>query len=108
MDEKTPVGKHAELIKHVVKLANAFLDKADGSFEQVQDVLDKNEIVFAVWNDAKSPEGVGYTIVKGQQLIRENAASGESRTCKVGAIPCIDGDQAEELLNIAGEKDVRH
>ena len=67
-----------------------------------------NDVVFAVWQNASEPHGVGYRLVKGQHLLRESMASGMSVSVSITGIKCIDAEQAEALARAEGETDHRH
>ena len=67
-----------------------------------------HDVVFAVWQDRREPDGVGTMLIKGRQAMREVIADGESRAVSLTAIPCRDSVEAQALREVIGEADARH
>ena len=67
-----------------------------------------HDVVFAVWQDRREPDGVGTMLIKGQQAMREVIADGESRAVSLTAIPCRSSLEAQALRETIGETDARH
>jgi hypothetical protein len=102
-----------EMLKTTVELANDFNFELEAALAHVRMTMVRkriadNDVVFAVWQDAGEPDGVGYRLVKGQQLLRESMASGTSVPVSITGIRCIDAGQARALAQAEGEKDRRH
>lgn len=97
-----------ELKQVVVASANAQRMVLDGSFEQVREMVNANDLVFGIWRDAAEPDGIGMLLVKGEQRLREIVASDKPVACSIVGIPCVVAEQAEALRQVAGEQDRRH
>ena len=97
-----------ELKQVVVASANALRMVLDGSFEQVRLWVEATEVVYAVWQDAAEPGGVGMMLIKGEQTLREILAADRPRSLNIIGIPCAEAEQAEALRQVAGEQDRRH
>jgi hypothetical protein len=82
----------------------------DGArYDMVKEIVDDAEIVFAVWQDKSVKGGVGYMLIKGQDLARRVLADNKvGISARTTAIPCIEAEQAKALLRELGEPDRRH
>jgi hypothetical protein len=78
------------------------------SFAAVKKRLDRADVVIAIWYVSEGPPGMRWMVIKGQQALRECIASGKPWTSRMVGIPCVDGDQAEALLQVTGERDELH
>ncbi len=94
--------------RRIVEAANRNDDRMDGTMGPVEAIIADNEIVFAVWQDAAEPDGVGTMIVKGQDALRRCAADDTAIKASVSAISCINAEQATALVQVCGERDRRH
>ncbi len=92
----------------VAHMANENAKILTGRYLEVQAIIDRHEIVFAVWQDFNEPQGVGILLVKGKNDIREIAVSDAASLKMMTAIPCIEYEQAEALRLHIGERDSRH
>jgi hypothetical protein len=54
-----------EFIAHLVEVANG----NDDLMTPVKDIVDENEVVFAVWEDTSQPHDVGVLLLKGHQRL---------------------------------------
>ncbi|MGX1323879.1 hypothetical protein AB7M17_007332 [Bradyrhizobium sp. USDA 377] len=101
------------MIEHAVDLANAFRKTLSAApakkrLAMVKRRVSDSDVVFAIWQDPNLPHGVGWILVKGQQIARQVLANNENATIRVAAIPCIEAAQAQALLQELGEQDLRH
>lgn len=51
--------------------------------------------------------GVGFEIIKGEQLLREVMADG-AKDIRVNAIKCIEAEQVVAFKRVHGERDMRN
>ena len=78
-------------------------------YDLVKQIIDRAEMVFAVWTDRFAQDGVGHMLVKGQAIARQAVADNKMAvSTRVAAIPCNSAEQAEALLHDLGERDSRH
>ena len=89
----------------IVEMANAVQPLLDGSMQPIEALLNANDIVFAVWQGADEPDGVGFRVVKGQRRLMAITTSNKAEPLKMTAIPCISLEQAVALQQVAGETD---
>jgi len=82
----------------------------DGArYDMVKEIVDGAEVVFAVWQDTSAEHDVCYILVKGQALARQIVADNKmAASYRVTAVPCIDAEQAIDLLHELGERDTKH
>lgn len=95
-----------ELKLRMVELANANNDQMSGSMEDIWQIIDQKEVVFALWQDAKEPDGVGMLIVKGATRVRQIAEGAAAAECAVSAIKCLDAEQAAALAQLSATRHV--
>ncbi|MHC2626065.1 hypothetical protein ACVIW2_008097 [Bradyrhizobium huanghuaihaiense] len=100
------------MIEQAVELANAFRETLSAApakkrLAMVKRRFSDSDVVFAIWQDPNLPHGVGWILVKGQQIARQVLANNEN-SIRVAAIPCIEAAQAHALLQELGERDMRH
>ena len=78
-------------------------------YDLVKQIIDRAEMVFAVWTDRFAQDGVGHMLLKGQAIARQAVADKKMAvSTRVAAIPCNSAEQAEALLHDLGERDSRH
>jgi hypothetical protein len=81
-----------------VGMANASDARMDGTMEPMLRVVAEHEVVFAVWQEAGAPHGVGVLLVKGAHRLGDiTAAVGWTEGVKMTAIKTSGVDQAEAL-----------
>jgi hypothetical protein len=71
----------------IVRIANANERLMDGTTGPVRLILQNNDLVFAVWQDAAVPGGVSTLILKGQRRLKAIASDKDvapSGTVKLG------------------------
>jgi hypothetical protein len=88
----------------IVEKANEVRLLLDGAMAQIQRLINDNDLVFAVWQDRTAPQGVGTDIIKGRKLLAEISLSGQPRTLKWTAIPCVEYEQAVALRQYIGDQ----
>jgi hypothetical protein len=74
----------------------------DGTMTPVHQIIAENEVVFAAWQDARVPDGVGMLLIKGANRIRDVFAAEKDAAVRMSAIKTINADQAEELRQFLG------
>jgi hypothetical protein len=65
-----------------------------GTPGQVKQIIDGAELVFGVYPDNDSSDGVGMLVLKGDRHLKECFASGASVSVRVSAVPCVKVEQA--------------
>ena len=82
----------------IVALANEVGETLTGGrFEPVKELIDTNDVAFAVWQDAQEPDGVGMLIVKGERRLLTITTARKAEPLSITAIPCQCADQAVAL-----------
>jgi hypothetical protein len=100
-----PVGSAVlpvDFIQQLVDTANANDAIMDGTMKPVMELIATNDVVYGIWQDSAEPGGVGTLIVKGENRLREIAATGVSQESRITAIKCITLEQAEALRQHVG------
>ncbi len=90
-------------LKNIVDKANMVAETLTGSAAQVQQMVEKHDVVIGVWQDPKEEGGVGTYIVKGQRALMDIASSGKPAGLKSTAVPCRCAEQAVALQQVCGE-----
>jgi hypothetical protein len=71
------------------------IDRGEESIEDLIDrILGQKEVVYAVWLDAKEPRGIGYLVIKGQDLLADR---NYIRVRQPDVLPCESEDKANRL-----------
>jgi hypothetical protein len=91
-------------LTELVAMANANNALMDGAMAPIRSLVDKHDVVVAIWQDSRQPEGVGVKIIKGVPIIEVAAAAEEDVQCRVTAIKCVDRQQAMGLSLLWGER----
>ena len=65
-----------------------------GTPGQAKQIIDGAELVFGVYPDNDSSDGVGMLVLKGDRHLKECSASGASVSVRVSAVPCVKVEQA--------------
>jgi hypothetical protein len=112
-DTEAERSLHAQLAELANAVRERFRDERQ-ALELVRDVVRRNEIVFAVWQDP-GPDGpvttehggervpfqvwggVAKMVVKGESVVRFIAGSGVAEELVMGAVPCVELEQALAL-----------
>jgi hypothetical protein len=59
-----------------------------------------SDVVVAIWNDPSGPSGVGYILLKGQDIARQAAAENRGvKAQRFAAMPCKGKEHAFALLD---------
>src|SRR3546814_721255 len=58
-----------------VEAANKVVGFLDGTMAPISKIMAENEVVFAVWQDAREDDGVGIKLVKGRKRLEALAAA---------------------------------
>ena len=83
--------------RRIVELANETRDHLTGDFAQVWEIVANNDLVVAVWQDVREPDGVGLLLIKGEDLLRQSVENTRAVSARTAAIPCIEYEQAVAL-----------
>lgn len=101
-----PLGLQVETL---VELANDNVDEMRRADEGViRGLLDQYDLAWAVWQDEKWPNGVGYRLVKGYRLLADILAHDRKANGRVGAIPCNDEAMADAMIFHFGDELTAH
>ena len=73
--------------------------------DYVKRTIDAATIVFGVYPDAGSPNGVGMHIIKGSRELQVVIASGQSDQFLTDAIPCIE--HAHAVAEVWGDGQIK-
>jgi len=57
-------------------------------------LIDESEMIFGVWPEAGSPDGVGVVIIRGEEILPPLVGFETERDTAIAAIPCAGRDQA--------------
>lgn len=90
----------------IVRRSNALRRVLTSDFRQVEKLVEDHDVVFAVFQEATSRDGVGTTIVKGRRLLMEIVAGGDPKELSWTAIPCTCLEQAIALKQVCGEPEL--
>ena len=68
----------------LVNMANSLAtsDPSNRTMAAVRKLIDAHDLVMAVWQDTKEPNGVGMTVIKGERALRTVAATGKREGLK--------------------------
>ena len=118
MDAKEATKTADEVVKEAVRvlqtkateIANQHHDVMQGMTERatadyVKRVIADAPLVFGVYQDAESPNGVGMYIIKGKRELQASIAAG--LPILVNAIPCIDREQAIAAAEAHGDGQIK-
>ena len=104
MDAKKYASKIADeavdvLQREATEIANQHHETMLGMTEReaadyVKRVIADAPLVFGVYQDAGSPNGVGMYVIKGKTELLASVAAGLPIQIEVNAIPCIEREQA--------------
>jgi len=97
-----------EIKRLAVELATETNATMDGTIAPVLKILATHDLVFAVWEDRKAPDGVDMLIIKGQRFLLDGMAGQKWVGARMSAIKCLDKFQAMALCKIHGESDPRN
>lgn len=93
-------------IKSIVRLANANSNKLGGDLVEIRKGIDGSDIAIAGWQDYGQPLDIGTLVIKGANLLRRAVADRTEVSGAVFAIRCVDGNHAEALRIVCGERNV--
>ena len=86
----------------LVDMANENAALMDGTLAPVLRLVAEHDLVFAVWPDRHTPDGVGTMIVKGANRLRAIVADYQTQPVTVTAVKCVNAEQAEALRRHLG------
>lgn len=89
----------------LVEMANDWAASGvlDGTTGPVLALLNRHDVVVAVWQDAEEPDGVGMLVVKGDRALRTIIAENKAKNLSIASIPCDCLEQAIALKEVHGE-----
>jgi hypothetical protein len=73
----------------------------------VKCIIDAATIVYGVYPDVASPNGVGLHIIKSLRELQVVIASGKADLFKIDAISCIELEQAVAAAKVLGDGQVK-
>jgi hypothetical protein len=70
----------------------------------VRKIVADNDLVIGVWREPAARFGVGIHPIKGRRLLVEAVAVHASLNVRLGAVPCVDREQAVAAERVFGNK----
>jgi hypothetical protein len=101
IDEKAATEKFE---KTLVSMANDLIEALRDLPEHkrlgiIKRKITDSDVVMAIWNDPSDPSGVGYILLKGQDIARQAAAENRGvKAQRFAAMPCNGEEHAFALL----------
>ena len=92
----------------LIAIADANREAMDGTTGPIKRIFADNHIVIGIWQDPNEPNGVGFLVLKGGNLLREVRKSGKGWPARTSAIPCTCYEQAVAAGQVFGESDQHH
>ncbi len=107
MSDKTTEEKAAteKFEKTLVWMANDLIDELRELPEHkrlgmIQRKIADSDVVMAIWNDRSDPSGLGYILLKGQDIAAQAAAEHRGiKAQRFAAMPCNGKEHAFALLD---------
>ena len=102
IDEKAATEKFD---KTLLSMANALIEElrdlpVHKRLEIIKRKIADSDVVMAIWNDSSDPSGVGYFLLKGEDIARQAAAENRGvKAQRFAAIPCKGNEHALALLD---------
>jgi len=97
----------ADFVEKLVRMANSNADGVEGpAVDGLRATIDSAEIVFGIWQDADSPYGVNYHVIKGLPGLHAVVDSGVAAAKSITAVRCRNFEEAEAMRRVFG--DVKH
>jgi len=78
------------------------------AMQYVEGIVEGAVIVFGVFPDAESPDGVGMHIIKGLRELQSAMASGRAKAFAIDAVPCMQLEQARAAEQVLGDGKKAH
>jgi hypothetical protein len=91
-----------EFKAEILGIANRNQARMGGTPGQLKQIIDGAELVFAVYPDDDSSDGIGMLVLKGERLLKECFASGASVSVRVSAVSCVNLEQAVAADDLFG------
>jgi hypothetical protein len=60
----------------MVEKANDNIKTYDGTMEPIEKIIDSAQVVLAIWSDLTKPHGVGFLVIKGEDILKVSQAYG--------------------------------
>jgi len=93
----------------LVDMANARIeDGFTGEGDELRQIIEAHDVVFAVWQDASQRDGVGVTLIKGDELLQTVVDTPRAVGTKLTAIPCSGLEEAEAMRKVYGDPTHQH
>ena len=93
----------------LVDIANGRIeDGFTGEGGELRQVMEAHDVVFAVWQDAGEPDGVGIKLIKGDALLHTSVDTHRTLSTSLTAIPCGELEEAEAIRRVYGESKHQH
>jgi hypothetical protein len=91
-----------EFKAEILGIANRNQARMGGIPGQLKQISDGAELVFAVYPDNDSSDGIGMLVLKGERVLKECFASGASVSVRVSAVSCVNPEQAVAADDLFG------
>ena len=91
-----------EFKAEILGIANCNQARVGGTPGQVKHIFDGAELVFAVYPDNDSSDGIGMLILKGEHHLKACFASGASVSVRVSAVSCVNFEHAVAADDLFG------
>jgi len=72
-------------------------------YAEMERFIAEVDIILGVFPDRTSPDGIGYTVIKGIELLRRTNEAGVLVTHKQLTIPCEDRAEADAYRCVFGD-----
>ena len=98
-----------DFLARIVAMANANdeatpahlrMEGGSAHMDEVWKIIDSADVVFGIWQDLTEPEGIGYLVIKGEQLLADVVADGAARSHIINAISCQEAAEAYALHDL--------
>ena len=93
-----------QIKRNMVEFVNDHFPEFSDSAFLIRKILDDNDVVFGLWQDASEPDGVGMNVIKGKNLIREVVASRKAAKVRIAAVPCKSAEHALATEQVCGDQ----
>ena len=90
-------------------MANARVENGfTGAGDELRQIIESHDVVFAVWQDASQPDGVGITLIRGDALLDTSVDTHHPLSTNLTAIPCAEFEEAEAMRKVYGQSKHQH
>ena len=93
-------------LQALVEMANANQDlilRSENHTDALREIIGASDIVWGIWQDERSPNGVDSMVIKGLGRLMLIQQSARAVTVKMTAVPCREPAEAEAMRQILGD-----